>query len=206
MFCNGHRNGQETRHSYTVAIFKRFQKEKIMNKPFNTFTILVAIALASMGCSVLVVQAQPRDQAPSTPAPYEAWLGKSLTDQEVIDFIVMNRCSSEERLRLCKEMGLALGVNSDQVVETVFLYLEDTDGFTAYQRELPYRLRINDTREAVETKLKEQRVGTGIANEEGLFDHTHCWATYYAAGMTIIYNSPSADDRNAKMHAILVIE
>jgi hypothetical protein len=103
-------------------------------------------------------------------------------------------------------MGLALGVNSDQVVETVFLYLEDTNNFSAYQGELPFGLKLNDSRETVEAKLKEQRVGTGTANEQGLFDRTHCWATYYAAGMTIIYNSPSADDRNATMHAILVIE
>jgi hypothetical protein len=56
----------------------------------------------------------------------------------------------------------------------------------------------------VEAKFKEQRVGTGMANEEGLFDRTHCWATYYAAGMTIIYNSPSADDKGTTMHAIIV--
>jgi hypothetical protein len=175
-----------------------------MNKLFKTFSLLAAIALVSVGCSVYVVQAQPGDQAPSKPAPYEALLGKSLTDQEVIDFIAMNRCSSVERLRLCKEMGLVLGVNSDQVVETVFLNLEDTDGFSAYQGKLPFGLNINDSREAVEATLKEQRVGTGAPNAEGPFDHTHCWATYYAAGMTIIYNSPSADDKNATMHAIIV--
>ncbi|HSK88194.1 MAG TPA: hypothetical protein VK880_07560, partial [Anaerolineales bacterium] len=130
--------------------------------------------------------------------------GKSLTDQEMVDFIATNRCSSVEHLRLCKELGLVLGVNFDQVVQTVFLYLENTDGFTAYQGELPFGLKSKDSREAVEAKLKEQRVGTGVANEEGLFDHTHCWAIYYAAGMTIIYNSPSADDKNATMYAILV--
>jgi hypothetical protein len=99
---------------------------------------------------------------------------------------------------------MALGVNSNQVVETVFLNLENTDGFSAYQGELPFGLKINDSRETVEAKFKEQRVGTGVANEEGLFDRTHCWATYYAAGMTIIYNSPSADDKGTTMHAIIV--
>jgi hypothetical protein len=138
------------------------------------------------------------------PAPYEALLGKALTDPGVAGFIVSNKCSSADQFQFCKEIGMALGVNSNQVVETVFLYLEDTDGFKAYQGELPFRLKINDSREAVETKLKEQRVGTGRPNEEGLFDRTHCWATYYAAGMTIIYNSPSADDKNATMHAMIV--
>jgi hypothetical protein len=185
-------------------MFKRFQEEKIMNKLFKIFSILAAITLVSIGCSVQVVQAQPGDQAPSKPAPYEALLGKSLTDQDVSGFIAMNDCVTVGQLRLCHAIGLALGLNSNRVVETIFLYLEDTDGFTAYQGELPFRLKINDTRETVETKLKEQRVGTGMPNEEGLFDHTHCWATYYAAGMTVIYNSPSSDDKNAVIHAIIV--
>jgi hypothetical protein len=175
-----------------------------MNKRFKIFSILVMLALVSIGCSVQVVQAQPRDQVSTAPAPYEALLGKSLTDQEVIDFIAMNECSTVGNLRMCHEIGLALGLTSNRVVETVFLYLEDIDGFTAYRGELPFRLKVNDTREAVETKLKEQRVGTGVANEEGLFDQTHCWATYYAAGLTVIYNSPSADDQDAMIHAILV--
>ena len=175
-----------------------------MNQSFKTFSVLAAIALVSIGCSVQAVHGHPGDQAPSKPAPYEMWLGKSLANQDVIEFIITNQCSSVEHLRLCKEIGLVLGVNADQVVETVFVYLENTDAFTAYQGELPFGLKSNDTREAVEAKLKEQRVGTGVANEEGLFDHTHCWATYYAAGLTIIYNSPSADDKNAVIHAIIV--
>jgi hypothetical protein len=175
-----------------------------MNKLFNTFSILAAIALFSTGCAAQVVRAQPQDQAPSKAAPYEALLGKALTDPGVAGFIVSNKCSSAGQFQFCKEIGMTLGVNSNQVVETVFLYLEDADGFKAYQGELPFALKLNGSRETVEAKLKEQRVGTGIANEEGLFDHTHCWATYYAAGMTIIYNSPSADDRNATMHAMIV--
>jgi hypothetical protein len=169
-----------------------------MSKLYWYCLTLVVSALFITSCSAQSVQAA------SKPAPYEALLGQALTDQPLIDFIATNDCSAVEQLRLCHETGLALGLDSNGVVETIFLYLEDTDGFTAYQRELPFRLKTNDSREVVETKLKEQRVGTGTANEEGLFDRTHCWATYYAAGMTIIYNSPSADDRNATMHAIIV--
>jgi hypothetical protein len=185
-------------------MFKPIQKEKAMNKLFTTLSIFAVIALLSISCSVQVVQARPGDRAPSKPAPFEALLGKSLTDQDVADFLASNRCSSTAQFQFCKEIGMALGVNSNQIVETVFLYLENTDGFTAYQGELPFQLKANDNREVVEAKLKEQRVGTGMPNEEGLFDHTHCWATYDAAGMTIIYNSPSADDKNATIHAILV--
>jgi hypothetical protein len=143
-------------------------------------------------------------QAASKPALYEALLGKSLADQEVIDFIATNDCSAAGQLRLCHEMGLALGLNSNRVVQTVFLYVEDTDGFKAYQGELPFGLKNNDSRAVVETKLKERRVGTGTPNEQGLFDRTHCWATYYAAGMSIIYNSPSVQEKGAGMRAIIV--
>ena len=174
-----------------------------MNKLFKTFSILAAIALLSVGCSVYVVQAQPGDQVASRPAPYEALLGRSLTDQDVADFIASNRCSRVDQFQFCKEIGMALGINWNQIVETVFIYLEDTDGFSAYQGELPFGLKNHDSRETVEAKLKAKRVGTGRPNEQGLFDHTHCWATYYAAGMTVIYNSPSADDKKATMHAII---
>jgi hypothetical protein len=168
-----------------------------MRKLYWYCLTLVVSALFITSCSAQSVQAASR------PAPYEALLGRAWTDQDVIGFIVTNDCSAAGQLRLCHEIGLVLGLDSNGVVETIFLYLEDTDGFTAYQGELPFRLKINDSREAVETKLKEQRVGTGVANEEGLFDRTHSWATYYAAGMTIIYNSPSADDAGTTMHAII---
>jgi hypothetical protein len=121
-----------------------------------------------------------------------------------VDFIARNDCAPAAQLYLCKEIGLALGINSNEVVETVFLYLNGTDGFTAYSGELPFGLNINDSREIVEQKLKEQRVGTGVPNEGSTFDHTYYWATYYSAGMTIIYNSASADDKGATMHAILI--
>jgi hypothetical protein len=175
-----------------------------MNKLCKLFVSLAAIALFSTSCATQVVQAQPEDQAASKPAPYEALLGKVLTDPGVADFLSSNGCSSAGQFQFCKEVGMALGINSNQVVETVFLYLEDTDGFKAYQGQLPFGLKLNDTRETVEAKFKTRRVGTGQANEEGLFDRTHCWALYYAAGMTIIYNSPSADDKGATIHAIIV--
>jgi hypothetical protein len=159
---------------------------------------LVLLAFSITSCSAQSVRAAAKS------APYEALLGQALTNQGVIDFIAANHCSSVEQLRLCKQMGLVLGISSNQAVQTIFLYLENTDGFTAYRGNLPFQLKANDNREAVEAKLKEQRVGTGVANEEGLFDRTHSWATYYAAGMTVIYNSPSAQDKGATMHAIIV--
>jgi hypothetical protein len=173
-----------------------------MSKLFKTLSLLAVLVFLATACIPAVIGVA--QAAPADVINYQAVLGKSVGDQEVADFIATNHCTRVEQLRNCKGIGMVLGINANQTVETIFLYLEDTDGFTAYQGELPFGLRINDTREAVEAKLKEQRVGTGVANEEGLFDRTHFWATYYSAGMTIIYNSPSTDDRNAIMHAIIV--
>jgi hypothetical protein len=177
-----------------------------MNKLIETLSILAAIALFSTACGARAVQAQSEEPIAPTVALYDAVLGRSLTDKEMADFITINNCSSADQLLLCKALGMALGINSNQVVETVFIYLNHVDGFTAYSGDLPFGLKLNDTRETVEGKLKEQRVGTGVANEAGAFDHTHCWARYYSADMTVIYNSPSAQDKGATIHAILLKE
>jgi hypothetical protein len=175
-----------------------------MNKSFKILCVLAAMTIFTSACASQSVQAQPAKAYTMKPAIYDVLLGKSVGDREVADFIAGNDCSPVEQFQLCRSAGVALVMDADQKVESVILYPGEDDGFTAYQGELPFQLKINDTREAVETKLKEQRVGTGTPNEQGLFDHTHCWATYYAAGLTIIYNSPSADDKGATIHAILV--
>lgn len=166
--------------------------------------VLVLITLFITACSAHAVQVQPQEPIARIVPVYEPVLGKSLTDKEVADFLAKSNCSRIEQFQLCKEIGIVLGVNSNQVVETVFIYLENTGEFTAYEGELPFRLKSDDRRETVEHKFKQQRVGTGVPNEGITPDHVHYWATYYSAGMTIIYNSPAADDQGATMHAILV--
>ena len=163
-----------------------------------------AMAFFMTACSAWDVFAQPEDQSASKVMWYEAMLGEFSNDNEVTSFFLGNDCSSLQQFQLCRKIGMAFGISSSRVVETVFIYLEDTDSFTAYRGELPFGLNSSDNREIVEAKLKEQRVGTGTPNAISIPDHTHCWATYYAAGMTVIYNSPSADDKGATMHAILL--
>ena len=175
-----------------------------MNKLLKILCVLTGMAIFSSACASQSVQAQPADADIPAPAIYDVLLGKALGDQEVADFIASNDCSPVQQFLFCRPAGMALLFDDDQKVESVILYPGKDNGFVAYQGELPFGLKSHDTRAAVETKLKEQRVGTGVPNEEGSFDHTHCWATYYAAGMTIIYNSPSASDKGATIHAILV--
>jgi hypothetical protein len=153
-------------------------------------------------CSAQTVQGE---QIPPKPVTYTDVLGKSLNDKAVTDFLASNNCSSAAQFQLCEDVGVALLIGSEQKVETVYLYLNNADGFVPYKGELPFGLKFYDTMGAVEHKLKRQGVGSaGLPDSVETPDHLHCWATYQQAGMTIIYNSPSAEDEDATIHAILV--
>lgn len=176
-----------------------------MNVFINIFGIVAAISLLTSGCGALPVQSGQDEPAIRQEAIYESVLGKPVTDQVVADFIVSNACTAANQFQLCKDAGMALLIDSNQTVETVYLYLNNADGFVPYQGELPHGLRHYDIMGAVEYKLKKQGVGnSGLPNEGGTPDHLHYWATYHQAGMTIVYNSPSADDEDATIYAILV--
>jgi hypothetical protein len=192
-------------------MFKPIQKgEKIMNKLFKTLSLLAALAFFATACipaAVDVAQA-----APAEVVGYQAVLGKSVGDQEVADFIVRNNCSNVAQFQLCRSVGMTLWTDANQKIQSVFLYPGDRDGFTTYQGPLPFGLRFTDTMGMVEQKLgypveihvpqagREPRLP-----DEGVTpDHFHYVATYESFGMTVIYNSPAANDKNATIYAILV--
>jgi hypothetical protein len=90
------------------------------------------------------------------------------------------------------------------VVQTVYFYLNNVDGFSSYQGELPLGLKFYDTMGGVEYKLKRQGIGKdGLPDEGESPDHQHYNVTYRQAHLTIIYNSP-AEDEDASIYAILV--
>ena len=101
-------------------------------------------------------------------------------------------------------------IDSDQIVVSVFLYLNKAAGFipnegdyTAYSGELPFGLKFYDTLEAVEHKLNQQGVGNDGRPDTGTIpDHMRYVATYNEAGITIIYNSDR--DEDPTIHAIVV--
>jgi hypothetical protein len=181
-----------------------------MNKLFKTLSVLAAVAFCISACNAMVVPASREEQATPKVAPYKDVLGKSLTENVVADFIARNHCSSIMPYILCKEGGMDLLIDANQIVEGVFLYLNKSVGsvpveedFTPYQGELPLGLKFYDTMAAVEYKLKRQGVGNaGLPDLEGTPDHMHYVATYKQAGITIIYNSPP--DEDALIYAILV--
>ena len=88
-------------------------------------------------------------------ALYDLMIGKSLSDKEVADFITSNNCFSSNQFQLCKDKGIALWTDSNQVVKTVYLYSGNADGFKRYQGKLPYKLSFYDPMWKVEEKLKE---------------------------------------------------
>jgi hypothetical protein len=183
-----------------------------MNQRFKTLGLLIIIALSTTACGTQAGQDQQSQQTASKAVTYEVLLGKSSTDKEVVDFITSNNCSSVEQFQLCKDVGIALWINLEQVVETVYLYLNNADGFAPYNGELPFGLKFYDTLGAVEYKLGKIEVednslhpalNGGLPDEGSSPDHMHYWAVYKRLSMTIVYNSPFVDE-DATIYAILV--
>ena len=180
-----------------------------MNKLFKDLSLIAAIAFLAVACAPQVV-----DIARAAPAEvgYQATLGKSLSDKNVAAFIASNNCAPSGPFQLCQGAGVALWTDADQVVKTAYLYVREADGFLSYKGALPVGLARNDTMADVEEQLGQPKVEhapqagwqLGLPDEGGSPDHIHYWATYKRFGLTVIYNSPSANDKNATIHAILV--
>jgi hypothetical protein len=103
---------------------------------------------------------------------------------------------------------MALWVDADQIVKMIYLYAGYDDGFRRYQGTLPVGLTFYDPMWRVQEKIKNSNSDdnsqhTGLPAEAGSPDHIHYWAIYRGLSMTIIYNSPSADE-DAHIYAILV--
>ena len=182
-----------------------------MNKLYRSFCIFTAFTLLITACSALTAQAQTGEKSTPQVPIYEILLGKRVTDQGVADFIASNHCSRVILYILCKQIGMALLIDSRQMVEGVFLYLNKAVGslpykedFAAYKGELPLGLKFYDTMSGVEYKLKRQGIGNaGLPDYEGTPDYMHYQVTYQKVGLTIIYNSPGPDD-DAMINTILV--
>ena len=175
-----------------------------MDKFFKILNVLALMTLFMTACVSQSAQAEPAKADTTVTANYQVVLGKSLHDKGVAEFIVRNNCVSATQFQVCKEAGIAFWLDTDQIVNTVHLYLNHVDGFAAYKGELPFGLKFYDIMEAVEYKLRKQGVGNaGLPEEAATPDHLHYWAMYKQVGVTIIYNAPFPDEE-ATIHAILV--
>jgi hypothetical protein len=175
-----------------------------MNTLIKRFGIFAVLSLLISSCGALSAQAGQEGREAPNAAVYESILGKPLTDQAVADFIAENPCSSAAQFLLCNSIGIALRADSNQTVETVYLYLNDAEGFEPYKGTLPFGLKFYDNMAAVEYKLERQGIGNrGLPDEEAVPDHMHYQATYHEAGITIIYNYPFPDE-DATLYAIML--
>ena len=76
---------------------------------------------------------------------------------------------------------------------------------------LPYGLTMQDTMASIEEKLGQHvevhapQAGwsAGLPDDGGSPDHFHYWAIYRRFGLTIVYDSPSLQDKNARVIAII---
>lgn len=181
-----------------------------MNKLFKTLSLLAVLTFVIAACIPPVVDVA--QAAPAEVVSYQTILGKSVGDQDVADFIVRSNCSSAAQFQLCRSVGMTLWTGADQKIQSVFLYPRNNDGFSAYQGQLPLGLAFTDTMEIVEQKLgypveihAPQAGWVSRLPDEGVTaDHFHYVATYRSFGLTVIYNTPYANDRNASIYAILV--
>ena len=85
---------------------------------------------------------------------------------------------------------------------------------SAAPAKLPYGLTMQDTMASVEQKLGQPNGvhalqaswKPGLPDEGGSPDHIYYWAIYKRFGLTVVYNSPSASDKSATIHDILISE
>lgn len=180
-----------------------------MNKLFQTLSLLAALALFATACipaAVDIAQAAPAE------VNYQAVLGKPVGAEEVADFITSNNCTSSGQFQLCQSVGLALWTDTNQIIKTAYLYVNASENFSAYKGKLPLGLASSDTMASVEEKLGQPKVQhapqagwqLGLPDEGGSPDHIHYWAIYRRFGLTVVYNTPSANDKNATVHSILI--
>lgn len=179
-----------------------------MDKYFKTLNILVVIMSFLTACSTLADQAQPAEPASPKAITYQAVLGKSVNDRNVIKFIASNNCSPVGPLEVCREAGLAIWIDSAQVVNTVYLYSGGEEGFKRYRGKLPFDLSFYDPMWLVEDKLKKLEANdtlsqAGLPDEGNTPDHFHYNAVYKRFGIVVIYNEPFPDE-DAYIYAILV--
>lgn len=85
---------------------------------------------------------------------YRDFLGKTLNDDSVVQFILKNNCFYGMGNYACKSQGIELGVTMVQRrVRTVFMFRQGVEGYKQYKGELPFGLKWTDSAVVVEAKL-----------------------------------------------------
>ena len=172
--------------------------------------VLAVLSLLLMGCSHQVAPLKSKANSVPEAASYQTVLGKSLNDKDVVDFMVTNNCSSEAQFQVCRDAGMAFWIDPNQIVDTVYLYSRTAEGFRKFRGKLPFGLTFYDPMWQAQQKLRDLNEddqatfwNAGLPGEASSPDHIHYWAVYKELGLTVIYNSPGADE-DAYIYAILL--
>lgn len=147
----------------------------------------------------------------SVEIPFQDFIGRSVNDGVVADFIADKNCAREWVIYLCKSTGIAIWFDASQITQIIYLYVTAPDGFEPYKGVLPFGLKFYDTMGAVEYKLRVLDVDertrfylkVDLSDMGGSPDHTHYWVDYEQHGMVVIYNTPFADE-DAMIYAVLI--
>lgn len=179
-----------------------------MNKLLKTLIVTTILLQMGAACSAQPVQAEHIEHAPVA-ASYESLLGKSLDEREVDEFIASNYCSQKGQYEICGSTGIALGMDLDQKVETVYFFPGHTPSFAAFHGELPYGIQWQDSRAVVEEKLGVAPADAyinqaGLPMEIGIPENLRLWVVYPERGITVVYNTLSAENTSATIHAVLI--
>jgi hypothetical protein len=177
-----------------------------MTKTLKSAVIFLSLLLFTTACSTTSTSTAKIEQS-----TYEELLGNSVMDDAVVNFFAGNDCVSAMQFQLCRESGMAFWMDSEQVVNMVYLYSGHADGFNRYRGELPFGLTFYDPMWRVEEKLSavdaedtsQATHELGLPDEGGTPDHFHYWAVYERFGMVVIYDAPSADE-DAYIYAIVI--
>ena len=108
-------------------------------KPYTKLMCLIVLpVLLVSACNLQSVQVQAEEGAVPNAPGYQTVLGKSLSSNEVSDFISTNACSFVGAFQLCREVGMALWMDAEQRVNMVYLYSSKTEDFNRYRGDLPF--------------------------------------------------------------------
>ena len=179
-----------------------------MNTLSKTLIICAAISFLTTACGWMSVQAESAEGTAVAVISYRVVLDKSLSDPAVADFIASTQCAPADQYQLCRDAGMALWTDADQIISMVYMYAGNADGFRRYRGELPYGLTFYDPMWRVQEKLMDPDSANplyqvGLPDETGVPDHMHYRAVYKELGMTVMYNTPGIDE-DAYIYAIVV--
>ena len=180
---------------------------------YRGLQILILILLGGCAVPEPIADAGEHQQAIDREPPvYEFLLGRLLNDRTASGFLAGNNCIPAGPFQVCESAGLAVWTTHRRIIQEIYLYIDNTGCYSPYTDELPFGLTSNDTRADVEQKLGQPKLPhmpqwgwePGLPDTGGTPDYIHYWAIYKRFNLTIVYNSPSASDRGATIHSIIL--